>query len=161
MHALEELRDAERGPVPDEPLTAALNKERQAGPAPVRSEWSRAPGGPILGRAGRLAYRLSPLVLLLLLATPVTPSDDDSLALLDARVELLEREVQLLTHNNLLQEGKICDGVQALNENLGVAFNNSRLLDMAREDQKLCRSLYERAAEYRATRPFIRMAEIE
>ncbi len=102
------------------------------------------------------------------LAAPATEAaQGSSLAVLDLRVEALELEVERLrklielnTHNHMLHEAKIRDGARALNEHLGVAFNNDRLLDMAAEDSKFCRRLYERAAEYRATWPFIHITDL-
>ena len=127
------------------------------------------------------------LVLLALLAAPVGSDDRSDVKILQERVTFLElrgaemaragealasrvaeletRAYELTvttetnTHNNLHQEAKLCDSAVALNDNLGAAFNNGRLLDMAQEQKTLCRRMYERAATYRATRPFIRMTD--
>ena len=142
------------------------------------------------GKAGRRVVSVSAhalpafvlLVLALLLVSPVGSDDRSDLEILQERVTFLElrgaelartgetmeqrletltKAIQSNTHNHMYQEAKICDSVVALNQNLGIAFDNDRLLDMAQEQERTCLRIYEQAAEYRATRPFIRMTEWE
>lgn len=63
-------------------------------------------------------------------------------------------------HNIMLTEAKVCDVVRDLNANLAAMTDGDHLGRLAEEQRVLCRQMYERAAEFRGSRPYIQRVDV-